>query len=88
MRTSTDEIRIYCDFSGADSDDFGSVQLHGRYVSRQGRYDVIVVLEGPWPPVPIRRKDRVLGIWMNARSESFRQCPGRLDLDHASAAPA
>jgi uncharacterized protein (TIGR02186 family) len=72
---STDEIRITADFSGADLTIFGSVENPDPYVSRQGRYDVIVVLEGPSRPVTIRRKDRVLGIWMNTQSESFVNVP-------------
>ena len=72
---STDEIRITADFSGADLTIFGSVENPDPYVSRQGRYDVIVVLEGPSRPVTIRRKDRVLGIWMNTQSELFVNVP-------------
>jgi uncharacterized protein (TIGR02186 family) len=72
---STDEIRITADFSGANLTIFGSVDNPDPYVSRQGRYDVIVVLEGPARPVTIRRKDRVLGIWMNTESETFVNVP-------------
>jgi uncharacterized protein (TIGR02186 family) len=44
-------------------------------VARQGRYDVIVVLEGPPRPVVVRRKDRVLGVWVNLESETFENVP-------------
>ncbi|MDQ6437404.1 TIGR02186 family protein [Mesorhizobium sp. LHD-90] len=72
---STDVIRITADFSGADLTIFGSLENPDPQVSRQGRYDVIVVLEGPARPVTVRRKDRVLGIWMNTQSESFVNVP-------------
>jgi uncharacterized protein (TIGR02186 family) len=72
---STDEIRITADFAGANLTIFGSVDNPDPLISRQGRYDVIVVLEGPARPVTVRRKDRVLGIWMNTESESFVNVP-------------
>ena len=45
---------------------------------RQGRYDVIVVLEGPARPVVVRRKDRVLGMWINTEVRDLRQRAGLL----------
>ena len=44
---STDRVAITADFSGADLTIFGSLENADPLVSRQGRYDVIVVLEGP-----------------------------------------
>src|SRR5690242_4968038 len=67
---STDRVAITADFSGADLTIFGSVENADPLVSRQGRYDVIVVLEGPARPVVVRRKDRVLGMWINMDSET------------------
>lgn len=72
---STDRVRITSDFSGADLTIFGSVDNTDPQVMRQGRYDVIVVLEGPARPVVVRRKERVLGVWMNTRSETFVNVP-------------
>lgn len=72
---STDVIRITADFSGADLTIFGSVENADPAINRQGRYDVIVVLEGPARPVTVRRKDRVLGVWVNTESESFLGVP-------------
>ncbi len=56
---STDRVRITADFSGADLTIFGSLENADPLINRQGRYDVIVVLEGPARPVVVRRKDRV-----------------------------
>ena len=68
---STDNVSITAGFSGADLTIFGSLENPDPLVARQGRYDVIVVLEGPPRPVVVRRKDRVLGIWVNLDSETF-----------------
>ncbi|RWG90022.1 TIGR02186 family protein [Mesorhizobium sp.] len=72
---STDAISITAGFSGADLTIFGSLENPDPLVSRQGRYDVIVVLEGPPRPVLVRRKDRVLGVWINLESETFDNVP-------------
>lgn len=72
---STDRIMIRSDFSGADLTIFGSVDNADPFVSRQGRYDVVVVLEGPPRPTVVRRKDRVLGMWINTQSETFINVP-------------
>ncbi|TGS90107.1 TIGR02186 family protein, partial [Mesorhizobium sp. M8A.F.Ca.ET.213.01.1.1] len=44
---STDAVSITAGFSGADLTIFGSLENPDPLVARQGRYDVIVVLEGP-----------------------------------------
>ncbi|MET2828755.1 TIGR02186 family protein [Mesorhizobium shangrilense] len=72
---STDKVSITAGFSGADLTIFGSLENPDPLVARQGRYDVIVVLEGPPKPVVVRRKDRVLGVWVNLESETFENVP-------------
>jgi uncharacterized protein (TIGR02186 family) len=72
---STDAVSITAGFSGADLTIFGSLENPDPLVARQGRYDVIVVLEGPPRPVVVRRKDRVLGVWINLESETFENVP-------------
>lgn len=72
---STDRVSITAGFSGADLTIFGSLEDADPLFARQGRYDVVVVLEGPGRPVMVRRKDRVLGIWMNLESETFENVP-------------
>ena len=72
---STDRVSITADFSGADLTIFGAIDNANPQISRQGRYDVIVVLEGPARPVVVRRKDRILGVWINAESETFVNVP-------------
>ena len=72
---STDRVAITADFSGADLTIFGALENADPLVSRQGRYDVIVVLEGPARPVVVRRKDRFLGMWINMEAETFVNVP-------------
>ncbi|MFC5385897.1 TIGR02186 family protein [Aquamicrobium segne] len=72
---STEQIAITAGFSGADLTIFGSLENGDPEVARQGRYDVIVVLEGPSRRIVVRRKARVLGIWINLQSEEFENVP-------------
>lgn len=72
---STDRVTITSDFSGADLTIFGALDNADPMVARQGRYDVIVVLEGPARPVVVRKKTRVLGMWINTESETFVNVP-------------
>lgn len=72
---STDRVAITADFSGADLTIFGALENPDPLISRQGRYDVIVVLEGPARSVVVRRKSRVLGMWINTSSETFVNVP-------------
>ena len=72
---STDVVSISSDFTGADLTIFGALDNIDPLVARQSRYDVIVVLEGPARPVVVRRKDRILGMWINAQSETFVNVP-------------
>ncbi|MBX3570518.1 MAG: TIGR02186 family protein [Rhizobiaceae bacterium] len=72
---STDVIRITTDFAGEDLTIFGSLENPDVLTARQSRYDVVVVLEGPARPVTVRRKDRILGIWINTLQEGFVGVP-------------
>lgn len=72
---STDEVSITSDFAGANLTIFGALDNADPLISRQGRYDIIVVLEGPARPVVVRKKTRVLGMWINTRSETFLNVP-------------
>ncbi len=72
---STETVTITPDFSGADLTVFGSLENTEPQILRQGRYDIVVVLEGPLRPVVVRRKDRMLGIWINAASQRFASVP-------------
>lgn len=72
---SRDVVEIEADFAGADLTIFGSVDNVDPLVQRQGRYDIFLILQGPSSRVATRRKDRVLGIWMNTEQREFGAVP-------------
>jgi uncharacterized protein (TIGR02186 family) len=72
---STNRIFITADFTGADLTIFGAIDNIDPLISRQGRYDIVVVLEGPVRPVVVRKKTRVLGVWVNTQSMTFVNVP-------------
>lgn len=60
-------IAITTGFTGTRVTLFGAVETAG---------DLIVVVRGPEAPVTVRRKDRILGLWLNARSATYQGVPG------------
>jgi uncharacterized protein (TIGR02186 family) len=72
---STDTIGIGADFGGANLTIFGALTEADPLIQRQGRYDIVVVLEGPEVPLVLHRKGRVLGMWMNTASQAYEQVP-------------
>lgn len=77
---STDTIAITSGFRGTDLTVFGALDNADPLIQRQGRYDIVVVLEGPERSFVVRRKDRYLGIWVNAESVSFQHIPASYSL--------
>ena len=78
--TSTNEIAIASDFRGADLTVFGALTNADQLFLAIGHYDIIVTLEGPRDYATVRRKERVLGIWMNTQSMTFEQVPESYSL--------
>lgn len=73
--TSTSEIAITSDFRGADLTVFGALNGVDQLLLAIGQYDVVVTLEGPRENATVRRKDRLLGIWVNRESLRFSSMP-------------
>ncbi|KKX31918.1 TIGR02186 family protein [Rhizobium sp. LC145] len=92
--TSTSEIAITSDFRGADLTVFGAVTNADELFLAIGQYDIVVTLEGPKDYATVRRKERVLGIWMNTESMTFEQVPesysiaSTRQIDSIDSAPA
>ncbi len=59
-------IAITADFDGTDVLLFGTVEAES---------DVVIVVQGPQQPIVVRRKDRMLGVWLNAQSVRFDAVP-------------
>jgi uncharacterized protein (TIGR02186 family) len=72
---STDMIAITSNFTGTALTIFGALTNVDPLIQRQGRYDLVVVLEGPEVPLVLRRKSRVFGMWLNTASEPFELVP-------------
>lgn len=72
---STDTISISSSFGGTALTIFGALDGADPLIQRQGRYDLVVVLEGPEVPLVVRRKQRVFGMWVNTASASFDLAP-------------
>lgn len=68
-------IAIESNFTGSQIVLFGTIERDAQTVSRPGPYDVIVVVRGPPEDVVTRRKERLVGIWVNQESRSFAQMP-------------
>ena len=62
---SQNRVSITADFDGSEILIYGAVKRDAPPPEGLGPLEVIVTVEGPSTPVAVRRKDRVLGIWLN-----------------------
>ena len=69
---SQDRIEIRSTYNGTEITVFGAVErpLSGALP------DVVVVVRGPKTDMRVRRKDRVLGVWINTNREVLYGMPG------------
>ncbi|PRD41015.1 TIGR02186 family protein [Phyllobacterium phragmitis] len=72
---STETIAITSNFRGTNLTIFGALDNADPLIRRQGRYDIIVVLQGPERDLVVRKKERYLGVWVNAESQAFIGVP-------------
>jgi uncharacterized protein (TIGR02186 family) len=75
---SNHRVLVTSSFTGDDLVLFGSVERDNANVPRRGGYDVVVTVTGPRQSVRTRRKERVLGIWVNTESRTFVNAPSYL----------
>jgi len=68
---STDLIKINSSFTGTEFVLFGAIEA-----SDDEPRDVVVVIRGPDQEFTVRRKERILGIWLNRQQIAFRGMPG------------
>ena len=77
-QVSQSRIEVRQDFTGANLLLYGAIVDPARGAPAPGKappYDIVVVLKGPTQPIRLREKERIAGIWMNARSSDFRSAP-------------
>ena len=72
---STDLIQITSNFTGADIVLFGAIEP-SEQLGPSGDQDLVVVIRGPALDMTVRRKARVLGVWVNREQIAFTGLPG------------
>jgi uncharacterized protein (TIGR02186 family) len=72
---STDLIQITSSFTGTDFVLFGAIDPPPPN-GGAGTQDLVVVIRGPTLDMTVRRKERVLGIWVNREQVEFAGLPG------------
>lgn len=75
---STHRVLISSNFAGVDLTLFGAVELDAGSVGRAGGHVVAITVTGPRQTVITWKKERVLGIWVNASSRTFVEPPSYL----------
>ncbi|MCV6600689.1 MAG: TIGR02186 family protein [Cohaesibacter sp.] len=68
-------IKITSNFTGSEIVVFGVIKRDGRTVSRAEPYDLIVVVRGKDQKLVSRRKERVVGVWINKHNRTYRNAP-------------
>lgn len=77
---STHRVLIASNFTGTEVVVFGTIEDDETPVKRATGYDVVVTVRGPTQTYIARRKERVLGIWVNAESRQFIEVPSYLSV--------
>ena len=75
---SNHHVMITSNYTGVDLVLFGSVERDAAAAERRAPYDVVATITGPRQPLRTRRKQRVLGIWVNTASRTFVDPPAYL----------
>jgi uncharacterized protein (TIGR02186 family) len=81
---STPEVQISSNFTGIAITIFGVIENEPGTAPPVGPYDVAVLVLGPPQTVVARRKDSVVGVWVNRASETIVGAPAFYAL-HTSA---
>ncbi len=75
---SNHHVTITSNYTGVDLVLFGSIEQDVASVPRNGPYDIVATITGPREWMRTRRKQRVLGIWVNTASRTFVDPPSYL----------
>ena len=68
-------IKISSNFTGSDIVIFGMIERDASTVSRGEPYDLVVVVRGWDETIVSRRKERVVGIWVNNERKLYPNAP-------------
>jgi uncharacterized protein (TIGR02186 family) len=77
---SNHRVAVTSNFVGADLVLFGTVEPDSGQTSLRSKYDIVVTVTGPHQTLRTRRKERLLGIWVNIDSREFVRVPSYLAI--------
>jgi uncharacterized protein (TIGR02186 family) len=72
---SSSKVFITSNFTGTEIAVFGAVEQDAGTISRQGPYDIAVVLTGPKKTFVTRQKARLLGLYVNRDARTYVDVP-------------
>jgi uncharacterized protein (TIGR02186 family) len=78
VSVSNHRVTVTPNYSGEELVLFGSIERGGDTPVPRAGYDLVVTVSGPRVDMVTRRKQRTLGIWVNADSRQFLQVPSYL----------
>ncbi len=71
-------VMITSNYTGVELVLFGSIERDAAAAGRRAPYDIVATITGPREPLRTRRKQRVLGIWVNTAARTFVDPPSYL----------
>jgi uncharacterized protein (TIGR02186 family) len=71
-------VMITSNYTGGELVLFGTVERDAATPARNGPYDIVATVTGPRETLRTRRKQRVLGIWVNTEAHTFVDPPSYL----------
>lgn len=77
---SNDRVAVTSSFAGENLVLFGVIQSDQGRAAPRTDYDLVVTVTGPRETMRTRRKERVLGIWVNVDSREFVRVPSYLAI--------
>lgn len=77
---SNHRVAVTSSFTGEDLVLFGTVEPDRPRAALRNAYDLVVTVTGPRHTLRTRRKDRMLGIWVNVDSREFLRVPSYLGI--------
>jgi uncharacterized protein (TIGR02186 family) len=77
---SNHRVAVTSNFTGEDLVLFGTIEPDRPRAALRNAYDLVVTVTGPLQTMRTRRKDRVLGIWVNVDAREFVRVPTYLGV--------
>jgi uncharacterized protein (TIGR02186 family) len=77
---SNHRVAVTSNFTGEDLVLFGTIEPDRPRGALRNAYDLVVTVKGPPQTLRTRRKERVLGIWVNVDSRHFVRVPSYLGV--------